>query len=577
MLFYLGGDNLLSVTKNGQSEPIADIKNLLIDEEVFTSETGNRTISFIALNSDNNQHAYPLLEEESLVEYDGHEYRIKTMNESRFQKNITAIHTLFDLVGERKYTINGGTKTLNEAATWTLEGTGWTFEIDGISKHELLANYGNDNVLSLLKTLCAAFDCEIEIAPNKHIIFRKTIGEDNDFQFRYKHNIKTIKKKVDTTNLATVIKGIGGNGLEVTYESPNKSVFGEIHAEPFEDDRITQSDTMLIALQRELNDNPDVTLEVEEVVLGYSAGLGDKVWTIYEPLGIEFQQRVIGRKTYPHQKGKNTVILGTRKKQLSDLLTETNIKINRNNKQVQSRIEQTNERITLEVEEIEGSLSTLEVSVGQIQSTVSGPGGLESQITQLSGEISSRVTAGEVESIFYQTANSFTFDADQINFNGHVFGQGATFEGNIETYDSVQVGNNVYLGSRSNTSSEKAVWFNNLANIRTTPGIGFAGLRMEASDITIDAVDIGLSGDVAVYGDLRVTGTLDATVSYATSAGGTNYLGGSHYSNYSRTSHNHDGRYPTNIGSATVGLEISASDNLAVYRNGSYVGWININ
>lgn len=55
-----------------------------------------------------------------------------------------------------------------------------------------------------------------------------------------------------------------------------------------------------------------------------------------------------------------------------------------------------------------------------------------SEINQLSNQISSKVSEGEARSIFTQEARSFTFDADQINFNGHVFGDNATFNGKIE-------------------------------------------------------------------------------------------------------------------------------------------------
>ncbi|WP_018934312.1 phage tail spike protein [Gracilibacillus lacisalsi] len=56
----------------------------------------------------------------------------------------------------------------------------------------------------------------------------------------------------------------------------------------------------------------------------------------------------------------------------------------------------------------------------------------ESTISQHANQIQQKVEENDVRSIFTQEADSFTFDADQINFDGHVFGGDATFTGKIE-------------------------------------------------------------------------------------------------------------------------------------------------
>src|SRR5690606_28176062 len=57
---------------------------------------------------------------------------------------------------------------------------------------------------------------------------------------------------------------------------------------------------------------------------------------------------------------------------------------------------------------------------------------VESTIQQHADMIESKIDDGQARSIFRQEASSFTFDADQINFKGHVFGEDATFTGKIE-------------------------------------------------------------------------------------------------------------------------------------------------
>ncbi len=201
---------LLLVVKNlaGQTELLTDIKGAEINEEV----NGDFSITFTSFFTDKNAHSYPLLEEESTVELDGHEFRVKKLSEIRNQKSVAAQHVFFDLIEHQVYGLIGGTRHPYDIFSFILTGTGWTFENVDVGNFELVSNFGDSNVLSLIWDACKIFDCEIKIMPNKHIKIYERVGADTDEQFRYKHNVKTLKKSVDTTNLRTVIKGFGGNG-----------------------------------------------------------------------------------------------------------------------------------------------------------------------------------------------------------------------------------------------------------------------------------------------------------------------------------------------------------------------------
>lgn len=333
----------------GNVEPILDYKDLEIIEEV----NEDFSLTMTVLNTDNNSHSFPLIKEESIIEYEGHEFRIKGLKRTRYLTLVTARHIFFDPI--QVYGIAGGS-TVNELLSFILKNTGWTYEIKGTIPNKLFANVGENTVVSLIRSACELLDCEVKIQPNKHLIFSKEIGSDNDFQFRYKHNIKTIFENINTDNLRTVIKGYG-IGIEVTYKSPNVSIFGEIHADPFKTDEVSDSSALTDILKNQLIDYPEVSIEIEEVDLGEDKGLGDKVWVIYEPLNIEFQSRVMVKKTYPDQKGKNTVTLGNRKKTIADHLVETSVEIDENYKETRSKFEQTNENITLHVERLDGEIS----------------------------------------------------------------------------------------------------------------------------------------------------------------------------------------------------------------------------
>lgn len=343
---------MLTVTHNGITEPLDKISGYELKEEV----NGALTLSLTSFNvADNPGHA--LLQEEAVIEVeDGRTFRIKQLRSTRTQKQVTALSTFFDLGGVWKTDIFGGTKTLDAFLSWVFADTGWTYEIADVSGSKLVANFGNDNVLKLIETLLTAFECERQVMPGNHVRFAKQLGPDNDEQYRYGHNIKALSHSVDTTNLRTKIRGFGGNGLAVTYTSPNADKFPNAgEAEPFRDERFTVADSLIERIKQELTDYPEVSIELDALELTQKE-LGERVWLIYEPLGIEFQTRILEKTTRIPAERSSAVIGNAKRKTLSDQLTETNITIDENQKQTESKFEQTNDRISMEVERLDGDI-----------------------------------------------------------------------------------------------------------------------------------------------------------------------------------------------------------------------------
>ena len=397
---------LIVTDLQGQSEPLIDYKDLEVVEEI----NGVFNISFTTFLTSNNKDVFPLVKEESIIELEnGHEFRIKEIDSTRNVKVIsTARHIFFDLNGHQIYEdIIGGTMYPQETFSFILKDTGWTFEIMEDIPPKLFFNFGKGNVLSLIRKACELFECEIKIEPNRHLKIYKQMGKDDDFQYRYKYNIKGLTESVSTTNLATVITGYGMDGLVVTYTSPNVSKFGEIHAEPIEDDQISESETMIERLKQELIDVPEVSIEVEEIDLDGNRELGDHVWLIYEPLNLEFQTRIMSTTTYPKQKGKNKVTFGNYRKQFSDLLSEAIVNIDNNKKETRSKIEQTNDRITLQVERINESIGEIEVNADKISLSVQNLG------EELRGEIT--ITDKEIRSMVSQEVKTLNDKVDTAN------------------------------------------------------------------------------------------------------------------------------------------------------------------
>ncbi|MEH6942946.1 phage tail protein [Bacillus sp. JJ722] len=435
----------------GNTEALTDVQNVEIQEVIKE----DFTISFTSFLTERNSHSYPLLENESVVEYDGHEFCVKKMDEVRNRKTVIAQHIFFDLIDSKKDDIFGGTRTANEVFTWLLSGTGWTFEIVGTIQSTLLPNFGNSNVLALIRSACDSFDCSIKICPNRHLKVGKRVGLDKDEQFRYKHNIKTLKKLVDTTNLTTCVKGIGGNGLTVIYKSPNASLYGERWGDDIENEKITTSESMIERLKQEINDVPEVSIDIDAITLGMDVGIDDGIWTIYEPMGIEFLSYVTSIKSYPFSNKPSVVTLSNVKQTLSDILTQTKIEIDENKKETRSKFEQTNDRITLEVERVDESISKVELKADQIELSVQRVdervGDAEAQLVIQADQIQSKVSQTDyngdtISSLINQTAYSVEIEARRIALRGEV------------TSDNIQVGNEIRLGDSSWNSSKSLIF-----------------------------------------------------------------------------------------------------------------------
>lgn len=464
---------LIITDLNGNTEALSDVKNVEVNEEV----NGDFSISFTSFYTEKNAHSYPIVQEESIVELDGHEFRVKKLNEIRNQKTVSAQHVFFDLIDHYVYSYIGGTKSIDEVFQFILDGTGWTFENVDVSNQELLTNFGEDNALSLIRKACEGFQCEIKIEPNRHIKIFKEIGQDNDVQFRYKHNIKTVKRSVDTSKLTTVIKGYGGNGLEVEYRSPNVSVYGEKHAEPVRDERYTIAESMIERLKKEINDVPEVSIEVEASLLGYDADLGDKVWLIYEPLNIDFQTRIMARKWFPFSRKSPTVTLVNKKQSsITDLLTQTKIEIKENQKETRSKIEQTNEKITLEVERVDESIASIQLQTDNIQLNVSSldsrMGSAESQLSIHAGQISSKVSQTDyngntIASLINQSATTVYIEASKINLTGAVTLSALAADTNSYLNGINENANNAY--SLASTANQNANNANNYVQMWKSP------------------------------------------------------------------------------------------------------------
>jgi hypothetical protein len=491
-----------------QVEPLHHIGT---DFNMEQSVDGTFTVSFSCFKGPNNP-GYDVLASESIVTVEGYDFRVKQYSNIAHSKTVMAVSVFYDLTKVQQHDLFSGHHTLQNHIHFALNGTGWTVIIDDdiAQKTNYIRSFGKGNIVSLVKKICKYHDVEYLLLPDKKIHFKKEIGSDYDYQYRYKHNISSVVLNEDTTNLATIIKGYGANGLTVEYRSPNVATFGSLEAEPVKDERFTNRETFLNYIKLQLQDVPELAIEstIPELV---EREIGERIWLIYEPLHIEMQTRIL-QQTKVLRDGKlitQSVVFGNslpktaedvivdQKKELddtneelADVKQELTGNMDETKKVFQSKFEKTDDRITLEVTQLNQSIAAIEVKAdnislsvnnritnevaaikvraNQIQSTVSAQnvsignlnnriGSAESSITQQSWQISQKVSTTDfngnrIASLINQTSTTISIQASKINLVGAVRvlsdisgNLGTIHAGNIRIKEDIHMGRRLYF------------------------------------------------------------------------------------------------------------------------------------
>jgi len=492
---------------DGNTEPLNNYQRLEINEEI----NGIFTVSVTSFQNENNP-GHNLLGEESIVHINGYDFRVKQAKEYNNVKECTAISTFYDLVNKRQNTIYGGTRTIDQFATHIFQDTGWTFTNRDVTKSALIPNFGVDNVIKLNQIMCDAFECEFEILPNKQVVFANQIGGNYDTQYRFGHNIQALSKSVDTTNMRTRITAHGDNNLSITYTSPNAETYGILVAEPFEDTKLSTEASLLIRAKQELQDYPLTTIELNSVEMT-DKELGERVWLIYEPLNIEYQTRIMSKKTVVRNGNlvtESVTIGNTIPRTITDILTSQRVDIDKYSKETRSRFEQTDDKITLAVEQFTGDVATaysmIELTAEAIRSEVAAEGvrldGLitdaKSTITQTASAIRVEITKSSTASREYmddqKTLIDARIDTDIGTINGlidGVEGQIGVVDGRVDALGN-EIG--VVVDSIGIYDTELATLKGEIVEIKSTATSQF--------DILSDAVTAGVTESKTYTDDL---------------------------------------------------------------------------
>lgn len=593
-----------------QVEPLTQFNNFQINKEV----SGAFQLSLTSFNLDNPAHS--ILQEESIITVDNYDFRIKQLNKNKNSTSVVAISTYYDLTDKRQNAIYGGTRTFNEFASFVFGGTDWTFTSD-VTGSKFIANFGESNVIALVNALCKEYSCEYEIQPNNHIHFAYKIGGDYGAQYRYRHNIKSLSEKIDTTKLKTQIKGYGGNGITVTYTSPNASIFGIREADPITEDNLTESYSLLEKIKSELIDYPEAYFEMDTIELT-NKELGERVWLIHEVMGIEFQTRVLSQ-TIEYRAGQlvtTKVVLGnTSPKSITDILVSQKVDIDENKKEYRSKFEQTNDRITLSVEQIDTSIAALEIKADNINLSVNDritnevaaidirADQIESSVTDVNNNLSSVITQTASQIRSEMNSEVTTIEGNITSINNSVSSLTQT-SSQMQSTISSQTTTINSLGSRVSSAESSITQQANQISSKVSQ-TDYTGrtitslINQDPYAVSISADKINLNGAVIVNGSISGATNINVTTdinlgqtlrfsNYTTiSSGGTGDIHLDAWGNiyYGASTHqfrgNVDFSYATVTGlggsDITMSYSTSAGKKYITFRQyGSYLGMTEI-
>jgi hypothetical protein len=301
---------------------------------------GEKIIEVSGTKMDGNEHAYPLVQNESFFIYRDDEYTIKDFRERTIGDTVKveckAIHRIFDdLINNRIYEVISGTFGIGALLNFSLAGSGYTVSLDTTDLPTSIEvdNFGDDNSSSLFRKVLERIVAEFDVV-GTHIYVGKQIGRLTDHQVRYKLNINNPSREINTNGFATYIRGYGKQNEDLTYAayaeytSPLAAVYGIKHAPPVRDDRYTDNASLLERIIRSLNDSLDVTIKLTYVELK-DMGIqdirkGDYVWCIIDPFDIDVHIRVTDVEDYSNPFRSPVYTLGTISKKASDLMASFN-------------------------------------------------------------------------------------------------------------------------------------------------------------------------------------------------------------------------------------------------------------
>ena len=241
-------------------------------------------------------------------------YKIKTITDKKEHgkpkvTHVYAENIFYDLArGVRKTTAVFDTATAKSAMEYALMGTDWNIGRVAFTTTKSFES-DKDNPLAVLQLVAELFYGELIFHPKEKTVdlVRRT-GTDNGVVFHFKKNMKSIERRIDTSNLITRLYATGKDGLSFAsingglsyvedYSYTDEVLTGSIDCSNF-----TAAEDVLSYAKLRVADyaKPDYSYDLSVIYLedteGYRHehyGLGDTVRVIDEELSLDIKTRIV--------------------------------------------------------------------------------------------------------------------------------------------------------------------------------------------------------------------------------------------------------------------------------------------
>lgn len=253
-----------------------------------------------------------------IILFEGKEYRIISSKQTgfgnKYQISVTAILYMLDWLNtSRIYQRIDESLTVTEAFNIVFNDTPFTYSTVESAPSNRFEGIGEGETrLEIFKTFIERYGYEFLIVGNT-VYLHNQIGNDANFEYRYKVNAQDISKEVDASEMWTYARGYGNYSdddsdtdvidkakLKREYTSPLEKVIGmRREAPPIRDGRITNQSTMDANLKKTVDESMQISFTADIYDMsqqGYDyqhAVLGDRVFLVDERIGLDTEIRVV--------------------------------------------------------------------------------------------------------------------------------------------------------------------------------------------------------------------------------------------------------------------------------------------
>ena len=375
---------------------------------------------------------------ECYIRTDRQEYVVKAVEKSSTSawRKVSCALNIEELEGAPFEGFETVEQTVQAAAEFALEGTGWTVETDAdITKKRTIRKEDDTTAWEVVKQIVDTYRVELEIdAVNKRLLFHTRRGRDRGAYFIERLNLRSLGVKTSSYGFYTRLIPIGKDGLHLWRDGQNyienHQYSDKVITSIWRDERYTVTAALLEDAQARLDEasTPARAYTAELVDLAaqsdkYNAlayDLGDAVLLVSEKTDEREKQRIVKLDEYPDDPLANKAELSNVKQTFAQLQkTEAEmatadavaIATKRTKKVLKDDYltkKETEVKISALAESIELEVSKTYMTVANGQAAIDKA--LEAGKQYTDGKLTEYSTTDEMKSAISQTAEQITLE-----------------------------------------------------------------------------------------------------------------------------------------------------------------------